>query len=102
MVDENNRVAFYMGDDGTPGCIYKFVPSKPFDAANRANNSKLLDEGTLYAARFNDDGSGNWVELAVGKNNLIVGAIDPGNYTQVPRTTCSSTPRRLPGWRARR
>lgn len=86
MVDENNRVAFYMGDDGTPGCIYKFVPSKPFDAANRANNSKLLDEGTLYAARFNDDGSGNWVELAVGKNNLIVGAIDPGNYTQVRPT----------------
>jgi len=86
MVDENNRVAFYMGDDGTPGCIYKFVPSKPFDAANRANNSTLLDEGTLYAARFNDDGSGNWVELAVGKNNLIVGAIDPGNYTQVRPT----------------
>nr|WP_315527856.1 PhoX family phosphatase [uncultured Achromobacter sp.] len=86
MVDENHRVAFYMGDDGTPGCIYKFVPSKPYDPANRANNSKLLDEGTLYAARFNDDGSGNWVELAVGKNNLIVGAIDPGNYTQVRPT----------------
>ncbi|PQZ61693.1 dTDP-glucose 4,6-dehydratase [Achromobacter sp. MYb9] len=86
MVDENNRVAFYMGDDGTPGCIYKFVPSKPYDPANRANNSKLLDEGTLYAARFNDDGSGNWVELTVGKNNLIVGAIDPGNYTQVAPT----------------
>ncbi|CAB3699999.1 PhoX family protein [Achromobacter pestifer] len=86
MVGENNRVAFYMGDDGTPGCIYKFVPSKPYDPANRANNSTLLDEGTLYAARFNDDGSGNWVELAVGKNNLIVGAIDPGNYTQVRPT----------------
>lgn len=86
MVDGNNRVAFYMGDDSRPGCIYKFVPSKAYDPANRANNSTVLDEGTLYAARFNDDGSGNWVELTVGKNNLIVGAIDPGNFTQVAPT----------------
>jgi len=83
MVGENNRVAFYMGDDGTPGCIYKFVPSKPYDPSNRANNMNLLDEGTLYAARFNDDGSGNWVELTHGKNNLTLNAIDPGNFTQV-------------------
>ncbi|MDX3906087.1 MAG: PhoX family phosphatase [Pigmentiphaga sp.] len=82
MLDENNRVAFYMGDDGTPGCIYKFVPSKAYDPNNRANNMNLLDEGTLYAARFNEDGTGNWVELTVGKNNLTLNAIDPGNYTQ--------------------
>ncbi|MBV7486507.1 PhoX family phosphatase [Bordetella sp. BOR01] len=83
MLDENNRVAFYMGDDGTPGCIYKFIPSRPYDPANRANNTGLLDEGTLYVARFNDDGSGNWIELTVGKNGLTAGAVDPGNYTQV-------------------
>ncbi|WP_459615001.1 PhoX family protein [Bordetella sp. 2513F-2] len=83
MVDENNRLAFYMGDDTTPGCIYKFVPSKAYDPSNRANNMGLLDEGTLYVARFNDDGSGNWLELTVGKNNLTVGATDPGNFTQV-------------------
>ncbi|HYG43955.1 MAG TPA: alkaline phosphatase PhoX [Bordetella sp.] len=83
MVDDSNRVAFYMGDDGTPGCIYKFIPSRPYDPANRANNATLLDEGTLYVARFNDDGSGNWVELTVGKNGLTAGAVDPGNYTQV-------------------
>ncbi len=83
MLDKDNRVAFYMGDDGTPGCIYKFVPSRAYDPSNRANNANLLDEGTLYAARFNDDGSGNWVELTVGKNGLTAGAVDPGNYTQV-------------------
>jgi len=82
MTDEANRVAFYMGDDGTPGCIYKFIPSKAYDPKNRAANLNLLDEGTLYAARFNDDGTGNWVELTHGKNNLTLNAIDPGNYTQ--------------------
>jgi len=82
MTNEANRVAFYMGDDGTPGCIYKFIPSKAYDPKNLAANLNLLDEGTLYAARFNDDGTGNWVELTQGKNNLTLNAIDPGNYTQ--------------------
>jgi secreted PhoX family phosphatase len=29
-----------------------------------------LDEGTMYVAKFNADGSGQWVELAFGKNGL--------------------------------
>ncbi|MGO4307850.1 PhoX family protein [Cupriavidus sp. RAF12] len=82
MTDASNRVAFYMGDDGTPGCIYKFIPSAAFDATNRMNNANLLDTGTLYVAKFNADGSGNWVELTQGKNGLTPTATDPGNYTQ--------------------
>lgn len=82
MTDANNRVAFYMGDDGTPGCIYKFIPSNAFDPNNRAANANLLDQGTLYVAKFNGDGSGQWVELTHGKNGLVTGASDPGNYTQ--------------------
>jgi secreted PhoX family phosphatase len=92
MTNAANRVAFYMGDDSTPGCIYKFVPSKAFDPVNRAANANLLDEGILYVARFNGDGSGNWVELTQGKNGLVVGATDPGNFTQVaPGTVAPST-----------
>lgn len=82
MADANHRVAFYMGDDGTPGCIYKFIPSSPFDATNRLNNANLLDNGTLYVAKFNADGSGDWIELTQGKNGLVAGASDPGNWTQ--------------------
>jgi secreted PhoX family phosphatase len=82
MTDSSNRVAFYMGDDGTPGCIYKFIPSTAFDATNRLNNASLLDNGTLYVAKFNADGSGDWIELTQGKNGLVAGASDPGNFTQ--------------------
>ncbi len=71
-----------MGDDSTPGCVYKFVPSAKVDPANRAANRNLLDSGTLYAARFNADGSGQWIELTQGKNGLVAGAQDPGNFTQ--------------------
>ena len=82
MTDSNNRVAFYMGDDGTPGCIYKFVPNRPFNASNRAANTDLLDYGTLYVARFNADGTGEWRALVHQQNGLVPGAVDPGNVSQ--------------------
>lgn len=82
MLDADNSVAIYMGDDGTPGCVYKFVPSAKYNPNDRAANRNLLDAGTLYAAKFNADGTGQWIELAQGKNGLVAGAQDPGNYTQ--------------------
>jgi secreted PhoX family phosphatase len=81
-VGSDNSVAIYMGDDGTPGCFYKFVPGATYNAGDRAANTNLLDAGTLYAARFNADGTGEWLALVQGQNGLTVGAIDPGNETQ--------------------
>ena len=82
MTDSSNRVAFYMGDDGTPGCIYKFVPDRAYSASNRAANTGMLDYGTLYVARFNADGTGEWRALLQGQNGLLPGASDPGNISQ--------------------
>jgi secreted PhoX family phosphatase len=82
-LDSEGRVAIYMGDDGTPGCIYKFVPNGRV-GQNRAANAALLDHGTLYVARFNADGTGSWLALVQGQNGLVPGAVDPGNDTQGP------------------
>lgn len=82
MLDADNSLAIYMGDDSTPGCVYKFVPSGKYNPDNRAANRNLLDSGRLYAAKFNADGTGQWIELAQGMNGLVAGAQDPGNYTQ--------------------
>ncbi|GIW09977.1 MAG: dTDP-glucose 4,6-dehydratase [Dehalococcoidia bacterium] len=69
-LNPDGGLAVYMGDDERFDYIYKFVPSGRFNPNNRAANLGLLDEGTLYVARFNDDGTGRWIPLVWGQNGL--------------------------------
>jgi len=66
----DNRVVVYMGDDERFEYIYKFVSRKAFAHADRETNRRLLEEGTLYVARFHPDGGGDWRELTHGVNGL--------------------------------
>jgi len=71
-------LAVYMGDDSRGEYVYKFVSTASWDAAdaNPANRittgDKYLDSGKLYVAKFNADGSGNWIELTIS-NPTIAG-----------------------------
>ena len=62
-------IVVYMGDDARGEYMYKFVSKKPY-APWEARGDHYLDEGTLYVARFNDDGTGAWIALTFGKNGL--------------------------------
>ena len=67
-------IVVYQGDDQRNDYIYKFVSKALWSAADvnggMAAGAKYLDEGTLYVAKFNADGSGVWLELTHGKNGL--------------------------------
>lgn len=69
-VATGGQVAFYSGDDERFDYAYKFVTTNAYDAENRENNADLLDEGTLYVAKYNDDGTGEWIPLIHGENGL--------------------------------
>ena len=61
-------VVCYSGDDSRFEYIYKFVSADAF--APGQTDGAILDQGTLYVARFNDDGTGEWLALAPGQNGL--------------------------------
>lgn len=62
-------LACYQGCDSRNEYIYKFVSAEAWNPADvgggMAAGNKYLDEGKLYAAKFNSDGTGEWVELSM-------------------------------------
>ena len=67
-------LVWYMGDDSRGEYVYKYVSNANWDPAdaNRglAAGDKYLDDGKLYVAKFNADGSGQWLELRLGINGI--------------------------------
>ena len=72
-------LAVYMGDDSRGEYIYKWVSEAVWSAADAnpadriATGDKYLDKGRLYVAKFNADGTGEWIELSIS-NPLIKNA----------------------------
>lgn len=76
VLNANDRVTVYTGDDERFQYVYKFISTGTMNRANRAANDTLLDDGVLYVAKFNDNGSGQWLPLTFATIN----ALAPGRF----------------------
>ncbi|MBY6134967.1 PhoX family phosphatase [Nocardioides marinus] len=68
-VSSSGRLVVYMGDDARFDYQYKYV-SDGVVSEDPAANARLLSEGTLYVARFDEDGSLTWLPLVHGEGPL--------------------------------
>ncbi|MEU7855329.1 PhoX family phosphatase [Nonomuraea sp. NPDC049141] len=108
----DGRVVVYMGDDSRFEYIYKFVSKNRYIPGNDRHNRNLLDEGTLYVAKFTGDspaaeidgsgklpsdgafdGSGQWIPLVSGDRSYVDGmtAIEVLVYTRVAADKVGAT-----------
>jgi secreted PhoX family phosphatase len=65
FAEANGHAVIYTGDDENGDYFYKFVSSRPWRDM-RALGQSPLRSGTLYVAKFYDDGTGEWVPLKMG------------------------------------
>ncbi|MUJ19126.1 PhoX family protein [Aliivibrio fischeri] len=75
VVNDDGHVVVYLGDDERGEHLYKFVSKDKYQEGNNRANRNLLEEGTLYVAKFamkgdKLEGDGQWLELTYGKNGL--------------------------------
>ncbi len=76
-VTQDGRAVVYSGEDARFEYIYKFVSRDRIAAASPGQtaaqaNAGLLNHGTLYVARFDAGGRGQWLPLVHGEGPLTV------------------------------
>jgi hypothetical protein len=94
------RAVGYMGDDQRFDYIYKFVSADNWKSM-RARGKSPLSEGTLYVARFDDDGTGEWLPLTIENPALSARFADQAElltYARIAADILGATPMDRPEW----
>ena len=90
----DGRPVVYMGDDERGEYMYKFVASGFY--APGVDTSTLLDDGQLYVARYNDDGTGTWLALTPSATGMSEEEI--AVFSRVAGTAVGATTMDRPEW----
>lgn len=96
----SGRIAAYMGDDQRGDYCYKYVSEDAWRVAC-ANGESPLDKGKLYVAKFNEDGTGEWLELTIENPALAARFADQAELlinTRIAADILGATPMDRPEW----
>ena len=102
VVGKDRRVVAYMGDDQQFDYIYKFVSSEDH-VKLRYEGESPFDHGKLYVARFNDDFTGDWLELTIDDSRLssnFSSQAEVLTYARLAADELGATPMDRPEWTA--
>ena len=91
----NGQVVVYMGDDERGEFLYKLVSDG--SCAEGGDNRDLLETGKLFAARFADDGRGEWVELTPASTGMASQA-EICIHTRLAASAVKATTMDRPEW----
>jgi uncharacterized protein len=94
-ITANGHVVVYMGDDERGEFLYRFVSEGTY--ASGGDTSELLNKGTLYAARFNADGKGEWLALTPQTTGLATQA-EICIHTRLAASAVKATTMDRPEW----
>ncbi|MBD2035850.1 PhoX family phosphatase [Leptolyngbya sp. FACHB-321] len=100
VIGKSKRAVVYMGDDERFDYIYKFVSDGNWRLM-QARGISPLDQGKLYVAKFNDDGTGNWLELTIDNPVLKAKFADQAEvltYTRLAADALGATRMDRPEW----
>ena len=91
--EPSKRFVLYMGDDKTNEGVYKFVSDRRFKPRQWTNNSRLLEAGTLYIARWEPEGRRRFT--TAGDTTPITPTEGTGTWVPVPEEALDDTATKL-------
>ncbi|MEM9602083.1 MAG: PhoX family phosphatase [Pseudomonadota bacterium] len=95
VVNADGRIVVYMGDDERGEFLYRYVSNGVY--APGGETDSLLDDGTLYAARFHENGTGKWLELSPATTGMTNQA-EVCIHTRQAASTVGATTMDRPEW----
>lgn len=94
VVARDGRVVVYMGDDERGEFLYRWVSKGVYVPGG--DTSTLLSDGTLFVARFAEDGAGEW--LALTPETTGMPAAEIAIFTRMAASKVGATTMDRPEW----
>ncbi len=94
VIAKDGRIVVYLGDDERGEFLYRYVSNGVYQPGGDTEN--LLNEGTLYVAKFYDDGKGRWLPLTPETTGMD--AVEICIHTRMAASAAGGTTMDRPEW----